>query len=277
MSGSLHSRSFLSVSIRPLASSYTQLPARDLELCRLAACKSISHGDKTYVRDRLSWAHALFIVAAALNLLSVPAVDSVLLHCLLNGYGWGALYETTADFQTGGGTPPAGSAGTAQGTDQGCLIGGCEGLITVPYSPTAVGTALGAVAGSMASAQTALDLSDTTAIFPLNPKLTGGVRPNSLPGNITYPSLLAWGFRGGMGGATDSSNITVVNLSARPLSALLAQESNSFTTWSSPSREGPVSWATARAPVRVQTGTTKGHLVLQPYSITVINIAYRVE
>ena len=47
---------------------------------------------------KLTWLHALFTVATALNLLSIRQVEGVLLHVLLNGYGWGALYETDADF-----------------------------------------------------------------------------------------------------------------------------------------------------------------------------------
>ena len=50
--------------------------------------------DCMYVRAgpfKLSWAHAMFIGCAALNLLSVRAMDTVMLHVLLNGYGWGAL------------------------------------------------------------------------------------------------------------------------------------------------------------------------------------------
>lgn len=40
---------------------------------------------------KLSWAHAMFVASATLNLLSVRAMDTIMLHVLLNGYGWGAL------------------------------------------------------------------------------------------------------------------------------------------------------------------------------------------
>ena len=40
---------------------------------------------------KLSWLHGLFMSATVFNLLSVRQIDAVLLHVLLNGYGWGAL------------------------------------------------------------------------------------------------------------------------------------------------------------------------------------------
>eukprot|EP01052_Picozoa_sp_SAG31_P043575 SAG31_NODE_7305_length_1724_cov_1.775385_2_plen_268_part_00 len=40
---------------------------------------------------KLSWAHAMFVGSAVLNLLSVRQMDTAMLHVLLNGYGWGAL------------------------------------------------------------------------------------------------------------------------------------------------------------------------------------------
>lgn len=222
---------------------------------------------------KLSWAHGLFIVAAALNMLSVPAVDAVLLHCLLNGYGWGGLYETTADLEVGGGTPSAGSAETAQGTGQGCLIAGCQGLVTAPYAPTAVGTALGAIAGSMASARTAVRLGEDVRHFPSNPIKKGGVKPNALSGAVAYQSLLAWGFQGMS--SSKVGNVTVVNLSERslPYTPQQAEGELPYTIWSSPSPEGPMAWASERTPVRVRTGTLpkSGTLGLPPYSIVVIN------
>ena len=221
---------------------------------------------------KLSWAHALFIVASTMHMLSVPAVDAVLLHCLLNGFGWGALYETTADFERGGGVPPKGSSATAQSPGQGCLIAGCQGLFTMPYSPTAVGTALGAVSASMSSARTATDLRNSS-IFPLNPKLTG-VRPSALPGNVTYDSLLAWRFDADMDEGASTTNITVVNLSARQLPALLPTEmiGSIISSWSSPSIDGPLAWASLQTPVRVSTSVLRRQQPVQlpPYSITVV-------
>ena len=213
---------------------------------------------------KLSWAHALFIAAAVLNLLGVNAVDSVMLHCLLNGYGWGALYETTADFQPGGGTPPHGSAGTAQGTGQGCLIAGCQGLVTVPYAPTAVGTALGAMAASMAGARTAINVGGDTQLFPNNPIVPGGVKPNALPGSVAYPSLLGWRFTAG----GRHSNLTVLNLGEQPLE-YRAPEGARYQFFVSPTLAGPVGWASQATPVRVLQGVTSATkpVLVPPYSL----------
>jgi len=112
---------------------------------------------ETNVMDRagplkLSWLHGLFMSAAVFNLMSIPQVDAVLLHVLLNGYGWGALYETESDFQGPfGGAPPSGSMATALGKI-GCLVASCQNIVTRPYMPTAVGVALGALSQSMAHA-----------------------------------------------------------------------------------------------------------------------------
>ena len=60
-----------------------------------------------------------FIASAALNLLAVDAVDSVMLHVLLNGFGWGALYETTNDFTSAGVAPRGRRAPEAGGEGNG--------------------------------------------------------------------------------------------------------------------------------------------------------------
>ena len=62
-------------------------------------------------------------------------IDAVLMHVLLNGWGWGALYETTADFSTDHGEPPAGSSATAVGTGEGCLVPACEGPPSLKTTP----------------------------------------------------------------------------------------------------------------------------------------------
>ena len=104
---------------------------------------------------KLSWAHALFVLATMYNFLAVPQLDAVLLHVLLNGWGWGALYETTDDFVPTG-TPPAGSSPTAVSPSSGgCLVPECTGLKTTPYAPTAVGAVLAALSMAMATASSA--------------------------------------------------------------------------------------------------------------------------
>jgi hypothetical protein len=40
---------------------------------------------------KLSWAHALFTAATVFNFLANPQIEAVLLHVLLNGFGWGEL------------------------------------------------------------------------------------------------------------------------------------------------------------------------------------------
>ena len=79
----------------------------------------------------LSWAHALFIAAATYNFLLIPQLQTVMMHVLLNGYGWGGLYETDADFKAPfGGNAPSGSVATALGKT-GCLLSECSSLVSV--------------------------------------------------------------------------------------------------------------------------------------------------
>ena len=179
---------------------------------------------------KLSWAHALFIASAALNLLAVDAVDSVMLHVLLNGFGWGALYETTNDF-TSAGVPPRGSSATGIGKD-GCLLAECMSLRTQPYAPTAVGSALAALAAAMSGASSATEVSANRTLFPTNPQLCGGLKPDGMAGTVCYPSLLAWRFSG----AAASSNVAVLNLS--PTALRYAGAGESYRTWSSPAAGG---------------------------------------
>jgi hypothetical protein len=223
---------------------------------------------------KLTWLHALFTAATAFNLLAVPAVDAVLLHVLLNGFGWGALYETDADFKGPfGGTPPPGSAATAVGKS-GCEVGACAALVTEPYAPTAVGTALGALSLAMrgATAATPLDLASGTA---RNPNRVGA-NPAGLPGNVTYPSLLGWRFDGG---AAPTSNATVLNLSPAAL-PYAPPPCTAATTWTTPDAAGgsPVAWATTSAPVqrRMTACSASGAttLTLPPYSITTVTLLH---
>jgi hypothetical protein len=148
----------------------------------------------------------------------------------------------------------------------------------------------------MAGARAAVELGGDRHMFPSNPTLTGGRRPNNLPGAVAYPSLLAWGFGGlikplknSIGGAGGvASNVTVVNLSPKPLrycgyhakycggapSSSIAGVATTYTTWRSPSLQGPLAWASDSTPVRVTRGRlhqTKAALVLPPYSITVVS------
>ena len=205
---------------------------------------------------KLTWLHALFTAATAFNLLAVPEVDAVLLHVLLNGFGWGALYETNADFDGPfGGTPPPGSKATAIGKT-GCKVDACAALATTPYAPTAVGTALGALSLAMRGATTAtpLDLSSGT---PRNPTRSG-VNPAGLPGTVSYPSLLGWRFDGPHGippaGGMNVSNVTVLNLSPTAL-PFAAPPCTVFATWTTPDVDGgsPVAWATPTTPVKLVT------------------------
>ena len=219
---------------------------------------------------KLTWLHALFTAATAFNLLAVPAIDSVLLHVLLNGFGWGALYETDADFRGPfGGTPPPGSSATAVGKT-GCLVDDCVALVTEPYSLTAVGTALGALSLAMRGATTAtpLDLGSGT---PRNPTRVG-VNPAGLPGNVSYPSLLGWRFNG----AGHPSNATVLNLSPAVLS-FVTPPCAAVATWTTPDVSGgsPMAWATVTAPVQMAKAPCAGEeaaITLPPYSITTVTL-----
>ena len=223
---------------------------------------------------KLTWLHALFTACAALNMLSVRQVDGVLLHVLLNGFGWGALYETDADF-TGpfGGKPPPGSAATAVG-QVGCLVEACSSLSTAPYAPTAVGTALGALSLSMRGAARATPV-ELGAGTPGNPLRVGGLMPSGLPGNVSYPSLLGWRFDADAGAP---SNITVLNLSPATLSlpqGALGCGCVTARSWTTPDATGgsPMAWATPRSPVRQQVepcATEERSPVLPGYSITVV-------
>ena len=50
---------------------------------------------------KLSWLHGLFMATTVFNIMSIPQVDAVLLHVLLNGYGkiiWLELKEVTCVF-----------------------------------------------------------------------------------------------------------------------------------------------------------------------------------
>eukprot|EP00729_Bicosta_minor_P018458 gene18458-32957_t len=235
----------------------------------------------------LSWAHALFVAAATHSFLQIPQMETVMLHCLLNGFGWGALYETDADFRAPfGGTPPEGSVATALGKT-GCLLPECSSLVTVPYNPTAVGSVLGLLSTAMQNAAFATRLDD----FPINPARTGGLHPSGLPGNVTYPSLLGWHFSSSTN-ASSNSNVTVVNLSPTPLPYApcagagvrgggnynrggSGSTSTTYTTMTSPAASGSLlAWASA-TPVTVVVGKTsppQPEILLPPYSVTMFNL-----
>eukprot|EP00936_MAST-01D_sp_MAST-1D-sp1_P002946 g2946.t1 len=234
---------------------------------------------------KLTWLHALFTVATALNLLSIRQVEGVLLHVLLNGYGWGALYETDADFAGPfGGQPPPGSAATAVG-QAGCLVDACSSLVTAPYAPTAVGTALGALSSSMRGANraTALELGAGT---PTNPLRVAGRMPSGLPGSVSYPALIAWRFDADTGDLAKAalqapSNITVLNLSpaALPLPhGAVGCGCVTARSWTTPDAAGgsPMAWATSHSPVRQQAeacaNLAKSPVILPGYSITIVSL-----
>lgn len=212
---------------------------------------------------KLSWAHALMAATATLVMLGVAQLDGTLLHVLLNGFGWGALYETSHDLEYGG-TPPAGSAATALGKGDGCVIPECTGLATTPYRPTAVGTALGQVAGALGGAVHARRLA-----FASNPTRHGAL-PGGLPGTAAYPSLLGWALRDGVG----RERAVVLNLSPGEIFANVTC-SGGYTTLTSPSAAGALaSWAADDAPVRGQHGECDrdpAGLTLLPFSITTLD------
>jgi len=223
---------------------------------------------------KLSWAHGLFVASMALNMLAVPQLDAALMHVLLNGFGWGALYCSTNDFVAGSGRTPPGSQFTGTGKI-GCLIPECQSLTSKIYSLTAVGTALSAIAGSMQTATFVEEVGSDAKLFR-NPTISGGVRPDGMSGApLSYPSLLA--FRFTTAGGTEG-NLTVLNVGAKHLS-FNGSTSSSFTTWSSPLRTDTggadvMAWASQATPVRVRHGTVGAAegVALPPYSITRISL-----
>ncbi len=223
---------------------------------------------------KLSWLHAVFIASGALHMLSEPRVEAALLHVLLNGYGWGALYETSADFDGPfGGTPPPGSTATALG-QTGCLVSACQGLTTMPYAPTAVGSALGALAWNMQGATWAQPLAFE---HDANPMRSGGVAPAGLKGNVSFPTLQGWLFTNNKSssgsGVSTRSNATVLNLGPDTMQFTPPGGCVSYTTWESPGDDGPLAWATTDRPV-MRTSKPCGDrgfkIQLAPYSITTV-------
>ena len=229
---------------------------------------------------KLSWAHALFVSAAAYTLLALDQVDAVLLHVLLNGFGWGALYETTSDF-TPGGTPPAGSAATAVGVAGGCLVPACAHLQTAPYLPSAVGVALGVLSAAMSGASRAVQLDLSHAAN------RSGALPGGLPGRAPYPSLVGFRFDGGgdaddraAAGSAHSAVAAVVIysvLNLAPFEQSFKPDADApcstYTTWTSPNSSSIAAWVTISAPVRSavhQCGGQGSAVALAPYSITVV-------
>jgi hypothetical protein len=215
---------------------------------------------------KLSWAHALFISAMAINLLSIPQMDAVLLHVLLNGFGWGALYETTNDFAPSG-VPPPGSSRTSIGRN-GCLIEACSHLQTKPYLPTAVGVALGVLSHAFSGAASA------TYVAPPNATNLTGALPGGMPGQISYPSVI--GFQ--LAGAVDGGGSSHVLLNLAPSEQTISLSCTAHTSYSSPDPSGsPAAWVTTTAPVRssrrqcVAVGLGgAAHIVLPPYSLNVV-------
>ena len=215
---------------------------------------------------KLSWAHALMTASMTYNLIGIKQVVGVCMHVLLNGWGWGALYETTSDFVPTG-TPPPGSGNTADAPKNGgCLIAPCLSLKTQPYGLTAVGTALSAIGGAMAGATMA-----TKVAFPDAPVMQHGALPYGLPGNVAYPSLLGWKFHA----PHVPANISLLNLGPIALSAASmvdAAHVRAWTVWTSPGGSDDLaSWASTATPVRVNSSTQTGTLpLLPPYSIATL-------
>ena len=231
---------------------------------------------------KLTWLHAMFVGATAFNLLSAPQVDGALLHVLLNGWGWGALYETSNDFVggKGGGKPYPGWSNTAVG-GRGCLIPACGHLATAPVAPTAVGTMLATLAGAMRGASWAAPVARFAAGSDGgNPIVPNGAMPSGLPGKVAYPSLLGFAF-GGHGSATASA-VAILNLGDEALAFDVAGspwfvggdgdgDGAAWETLTSPDAGGdPVAWATAASPVRRAAGSAAAAVALPPYSVTVV-------
>ena len=69
------------------------------------------------------------------------------------------------------------------------------------------------VSSAMQAASAATEVGAEVLLFPKNPQLCGGVKPDGIAGSVCYPSLLAWRFT-----TPDSkANITVLNLSPSTL------------------------------------------------------------
>ena len=232
---------------------------------------------------KLSWLHGLFMASTFFNLLSIRQVDGILLHVLLNGYGWGALYETDSDFHGPfGGIPPSGSMDTALGK-VGCLVPACATITTKSYMPTAVGVALGALAGSMHGATEAMqiDFNGTT-----NPSRVGAL-PSGLNGTMVYPSLFGFIFSSA---EQQEQNATVMNFNSISLEykwEVGLSPCSSYTHWTTPDviHGRPLAWVSTTANVNVTTvqcvndgddvggdggGGGGGSVTLPPYSITTV-------
>lgn len=138
---------------------------------------------------------------------------------------------------------------------------------------------LGAMAASMQRATSAVEVSNNRTLFPRNPQLCGGAKPDGRPGSVCYPSLIGWEFRADH---LTTSNITVLNLSPSTLLYFGVQHRTScrdfFQRWLSPSTLiAPVgvgaAWASERTPVQTQSGPVPRAgvgLPVPPYSLTTI-------
>ena len=138
----------------------------------------------------------------------------------------------------------------------------------------------GAISVSMQSATAALEVSDNRTLFPSNPQLCGGAKPDGRIGTVCYPSLIAWKLQGDHVAA---SNITVLNLSPSTLLYVSGEQISScrdaFRRWLSPAASTKLTgvgaaWASERTPVQIQVGrvlsTDSFKLQLPPYSLTTI-------
>ena len=132
----------------------------------------------------------------------------------------------------------------------------------------------------MQSATAALEVSDNRTLFPSNPQLCGGAKPDGRVGTVCYPSLIAWEFQADQ---VTVSNITVLNLSPSTLPYVSGGQMSSchdaYRRWLSPAASTKLTgvgaaWASERTPVQIQVGrvlsTDSFKLQLPPYSLTTI-------
>ena len=136
-------------------------------------------------------------------------------------------------------------------------------LNTTAYAPTAVGSALGALALAMRGAARAEPLAFDGA------PTRRGARPGGLPGTVSYPSLLGFRFYNAAGVA---HNATVLNLGPAPLIANFSCAR--VTSLVSPDPSGSVAaWATNERPVRSEVHACDAAGVeLPPYSVSVVSL-----
>ena len=121
----------------------------------------------------LSWAHALVVTASALHLMRIPNLDTCMMHTLLNGWGWGAIFQRKNGLYFLKGSGNEGPRPTTR------------------FAKTASGWALGLLSHTLQEMRTA-----TPLVFAKSPTQQSW-RPNSIMPTdpvATYPVLLGAAF-----------------------------------------------------------------------------------